>query len=377
MTARLLHIGVHESLNRNAGDTLLFPLTRACLDRAGPFSWVLRQLWEPLAPVDAGALAGNFDGVVIGGGGLLLRDQAGADASASGWQWNAPVEAVRALTIPLVVFGIGYNRFRGQSDFDPPFAEHLRATVERSVFFGLRNSGSIRAVRSYLPADLHDRIEFQPCPTTVMWELDERVAAAAVSRPTPASPVLALNVAFDRADMRYGSRKDQVLGVVAREIARAADRGWEVRYVAHKTMDLEFVSHLAEAGVNPVVVDTSQQGPGAVVSAYADCDLAVGARGHAQMIPFGLRKPIVSLVSHDKMAWFLEDVGHPEWGVELDNDLDLRLGEAISAVEDSGDRIAADVVAAQQRFWHITTRNLEHIADALAAHGNEGGQHAH
>ena len=40
-------------------------------------------------------------------------------------------------------------------------------------------------------------------------------------------------------------------------------------------------------------------------------------RGHSQMIPFGLRKNILSIVSHDKLKWFLEDIDHPEWGVDV------------------------------------------------------------
>jgi hypothetical protein len=38
-------------------------------------------------------------------------------------------------------------------------------------------------------------------------------------------------------------------------------------------------------------------------------------RGHAGMIPFGCGTPIISLVSHPKMAYFLADIERPEWGV--------------------------------------------------------------
>ena len=58
--------------------------------------------------------------------------------------------------------------------------------------------------------------------------------------------------------------------------------------------------------------------PAAVLEAYARPALSIGMRGHAQMIPFGCRRPIVSLISHEKLKWFLEDIGAEDWGVELD-----------------------------------------------------------
>ena len=74
------------------------------------------------------------DGIVIGGGGLLLRDQAGSDISKSGWQWNSSVDAVNGINIPLIIFAIGYNRFRGQADFDPVFTSHIRALASNRNF---------------------------------------------------------------------------------------------------------------------------------------------------------------------------------------------------------------------------------------------------
>ena len=41
-------------------------------------------------------------------------------------------------------------------------------------------------------------------------------------------------------------------------------------------------------------------------------------RGHSQMIPFGLCKNIISIISHDKMKYFLEDNNLVDYGVDLD-----------------------------------------------------------
>ena len=44
---RLLHIGVHDSANKNAGDTLLFPVVRKIFDYFfGQCRWELHQAWD-------------------------------------------------------------------------------------------------------------------------------------------------------------------------------------------------------------------------------------------------------------------------------------------------------------------------------------------
>ncbi len=362
---RLAHVGIHESLNRNAGDTLLFEEVRHCLAGALPgVTWDRRQLWEPLDGAGARALSAECDGVVVGGGGLLLRDQAGSDSRASGWQWNATVEAVRALDVPLVVFAVGYNRFRGQADFDPVFTEHLTAVVEQAAFVGLRNRGSIRAVAGYLPAALHDRLRLQPCPTTLLWSMHDEWR-----RPWAggAAPRLRLNVAFDRPEMRFGADPDQALDAVAQAMGHADRTGWEVLVTCHKPQDHQILPYLDVADVRYEVEDLTDAGPSRIVAAYAACDLAVGLRGHAQMIPFGLRRPIISVESHDKMRWFLEDVGHPEWGVDIAHPkLQDELCDRIDLVAADPERVVADVAAAQDRLWALTQANLESIRRILA-----------
>ncbi len=360
---RLVHFGLHNSANRNAGDTLLFPVVRRTFDVAfGPFAWDLRQLWQELTPAEAAALGQQYDGAVLGGGGLLLRDQAGSDVSNSGWQWNSTVEAVAALSCPLMVFAIGYNRFRGQEEFDPVFTRHLTQTVETSAFFGLRNHGSIKAVREYLPEALRDRISHQYCPTTVLWQLYPEARAKVEARGRPARPRLAVNAAFDRAELRFGDRQDEQLLAFARVLRKAQDRGWEIVQAAHKTMDRGFEPALDQAGVDYVTVDLSEAAPGEVVDFYAGIDLAVGMRGHAQMIPFGLRRPIISLISHDKMRYFLDDLDRNAWGVEVaDPDFEARLDAMIAEVEDAPEARAASLAEAQDGVWAATRANLKRI----------------
>jgi polysaccharide pyruvyl transferase WcaK-like protein len=364
---RLLHIGVHNSANRNAGDTLLFPVVRRAFDAVlGPFDWELHQAWQELTHVDVARINREFDGIVLGGGGLLLRDQAGSDVFNSGWQWNSSVAAVEAINVPLAIFAIGYNRFRDQDDFDPVFTEHIRTVAGKAGFFGLRNSGSIRALSGYLTPELVSTLRRQYCPTNVLWQLYPEYRATAKAHDERGERILAFNAAFDRAALRFGEHADNVLRGVARAVRAAEDRGWHIVVAAHKTMDRDIEPYLDAASVTYDTADLTDAGPDEVMAFYANVDFAFGMRGHAQMIPFGLRRPIMSIISHDKMRFLLDDVGRPAWGVEVDApDLAEHLAAALEAVEADRVAVRSDVAAAQQAVWDETKANLRAIGRKL------------
>ena len=363
----LTHVGIHDSANKNAGDTLLFQEVRNAIATAVPeVAWELRQLWDPLGP-DAARQINATAGVVIGGGGLLLRDQAGADSSASGWQWNTTTEALDQIDVPIVVFAIGYNRFRNQPDFDDVFAEHLTRLVAKSAFFGLRNNGSIRAVSQYLPAPLAEKLELQPCPTTVLHHLRPEFVDVVDKHRAMEKRILRFNVAFDRPEMRFGDDAAPKLEGLAKAMHHAGQTGWDVHVTCHKTLDLQILPYLDEAGASYVVDDLTEAGPDDIISTYSESDLTVGLRGHAQMIPFGLRRPIISVISHDKMGWFLDDIGHREWGVEVAcPDLAAQLCDRIDDVARHPGRYDDALAVAESNQWRQTQKNLQKIGAAFA-----------
>lgn len=45
---------------------------------------------------------------------------------------------------------VGYNRFRSQDDFEPYFKDNINKIAEKSIFIGLRNNGSIKALKNYV-----------------------------------------------------------------------------------------------------------------------------------------------------------------------------------------------------------------------------------
>jgi polysaccharide pyruvyl transferase WcaK-like protein len=353
----LAHIA---SYNPNAGDVLLPVALRDLFGYVlGPIRWHGVQAHpEVTEPVVADL--NRCRGVVVGGGGLFLKDT-NANAN-SGWQWNCSIPALRSIQGPLVLFAVGYNRFRGQDDFDPIFTEHLTAVAEKASYIGLRNSGSIRAVRRYLPAELQGKLRYQPCMTTLMTRLYPELILPERSAP----PFVALNCAFDRSTLRFGDRKP----VILRRIAEAMHRiqaTIPIRYYAHMSLDDEVLPYLDERGVKYEYISLQGAAPAEIVRAYSRPALTIGMRGHAQMIPFGCGRPVLSLISHDKLRWFLEDIGATEWGIEADDDdLAERLPAIALEMTERAGEVEKRFDAARDRLWDVSMRN---VADAARAFG--------
>ena len=86
------------------------------------------------------------------------------------------------------------------------------------------------------------------------------------------------------------------------------------------------------------------------------------------MIPFGLRRPIMSIISHDKMRFLLEDIDRLEWGVEIDSpDLKNNLVSALARVESEKESVDASIANAQSKVWEETLTNFALIDKVTSA----------
>jgi hypothetical protein len=84
------------------------------------------------------------------------------------------------------------------------------------------------------------------------------------------------------------------------------------------------------------------------------------------MIPFGVGTPIVSLISHPKMAYFLDDIRHPEWGVSVDDpQLTERLVGLTDSILENETEVRAAVSQASQRLKGIIDDANARIASAI------------
>jgi polysaccharide pyruvyl transferase WcaK-like protein/SAM-dependent methyltransferase len=361
MRLELVHIGIHN--NGNAGDTLLFPAVRALLQKyLAPIEFSLINLREKVTQ-ETIEFINKHDGVVIGGGGLFLKDTNYNDIS--GWQWACSCELLQEIRVPILIFAVGYNRFRDQEDFDDIFSDNLNLLVEKSAFFSLRNHGSIDEIKRYLNPNLHRKLAYQPCPTTLLSRFypnctsSERLVDKWNEKRT--SGLIALNIPFDRYQHRYKYLEPEIFKRIADAICHLQYGGWNVVLYNHlKSHDSEAARWLSKYGLEPPQLDLDGMPPNKVIEWYNKTDVAIGGRGHAQMIPFGLNIPIFSLISHDKLGFFLDDISHPEWGEEvLSNLLADKIIDFVNSTAQTN--IRRQLLDAQDYLWQVTMNNIEHI----------------
>lgn len=364
---QLAHVALFADGEENAGDKVLPEAVRSCFTTdTGPDRW--HQQHAHLL-VDEAALErlNARRAVIVGGGGLFLPDT--APNGNSGWQWNIPDDVLARITTPLAVFAVGYNVFDGQRYRRERFAASLRALVERSAFFGLRNHGSVARVRELLPESLRDKVRYQPCPTTVARHLDPGLAEPAVREDT-----VLINCAYDRAGLRFGHDYGHFLAEMAAAI-RTVSVSAEVRYAAHMPADERFVDDLRrEHGLTLPVEPLYRLSNDAIRDLYRRTRLVIGMRGHAGMIPFGCGTPVISLVSHPKLAYFLADIDRPDWGVSVhERALGARLAERARAVLADHPAAVSDVHDRQRMLWSVTRDNLARLRELTGLPDSFGG----
>lgn len=343
----------------NAGDTCLSQCVRKTFEKNSVnSSWKIINLSDTVTDKTISCI-NNSNGIVLGGGGLFLPDTNGNNIS--GWQWAISKEDVNRINKPIIIFSVGYNYFRGQTPSDL-FKDSLINICEKAAFIGLRNGGSVREVKKLLPEKLKDKVIYQPCTTTLI-----RKIYSDLPPKKQGTKNICLNMAFDRSEMRYGENKDKILNQVAKGIKKIENMGYKIHFAAHMKTDFSFLPYLEEQGVHFESHDVSAFLPNKLFEFYNNMDLVLGMRGHAQMIPFGLNCEIISLGTHEKMKWFLEDINAPEWYIELTNDiesLDLRIADTFREVHITNhDETNKRLLAAQDRLWNITQKNLEVIKE--------------
>ena len=351
-TNSIVHLSAYVKKG-NAGDNLLVPALRDSIEKSidMPVNWCHKSVRDVLDDETVQSI-NNSKGLLIGGGGLFLKDTNTNEIS--GWQWPCSLNELDKIKVPMYILGVGYNRFRGQDDFEPYFIENINEVVRKSKFVGLRNNGSVRAIQQYLDENLKGKVHFHPCATTVLSKL-YRMPSVNVDK-----PFIAVNCAFDRSNMRYGERKEEILRSIT-NVLKHYSLQYNIKYYAHMQSDKEILPYFDEVQLQYEVVDLDNRlATDDFLRIYSEPVLVLAMRGHAQLIPFGCQTPVLSIISHDKLQWFLEDIGHIEWGIDVrEDEFYKKLMQTMQYMLSNLSKIKTEIVISQEKLWEITKENIK------------------
>lgn len=352
---KLAHVTYY--IAKNSGDTML----SYCVRKLFTFDFY-KGNWKLISvgkEVDQTVISwiNQCSAVIIGGGGLFLPDTNANQVS--GWVWSISKEQLKQIKVPIIVFSVGYNYFRGQ-DVSKLFISNINALIEKASFVGLRNSGSVKAIRSIVDEQLKEKVVYQPCTTTLLRKIY-------VIPPKKETRKIAVNMAFDRAKMRYGNNKEVILSQVGEAIKKIERKGYSIYFIMHCESDGLFIPYLKKLNIRFKKIDATMWLPEKLIYFYNEIDLVIGMRGHSQMIPFGLNCEILSLGSHEKIRWFLEDIDACDWYIELTEEpeyLAEKIVKLFTKIHETDQKITRErLIVAQDKLWDITRNNLERIKE--------------
>ena len=339
----------------NFGDNLLVKSLRDSIQKVTkiPCNWVKGNVRNELTE-DAITLINKTNGLFIGGGGLFLKDT--NQNEISGWQWPVSINQLNNVIVPFYCLALGYNRFRGQAEFDEIFKENINFVVSRSTFFSMRNHGSINEIRKYLDEKLKDKISFHPCATTILSKL------YIMPKKRENKPFIAVNCAFDREEMRFGKNKSKILNILTKMLKNLSNN-YEIKFYAHMESDEKALKYFDEYKLKYQCVKLYKDlNIDAFLELYTTPDLMIAMRGHSQLVPFGCGTPTLSIITHDKLKWFLEDIGYPEWGVDVQNkNFEFELKEKINFILNNSNKIISEIENAKNELWSITVANIKSL----------------
>lgn len=310
---------------RNYGDMAIQHTMMTMLNSCSPeplrFIPIDLKMNKPITSEMVDIINERGDMLIVGGGGLIMAGD-GFD-TASGWQFNIKPDDLGKLNVPLVIYGAGVNMFPGET-LSENTRQHLLMTNEVATIFTTRDKGSMGALREMGLTDLG----VIPDPAMFIDSVDVNLPGLDKD-----GPLVGLCLAGDRLDKRFNSiDMDEWLEVLCHQLGNFLDffggvDSGSVVHIPHVSkfdmcFDEQLRSFLGDRFYNlpehlPWMYPEEIACVPALAGVYQQMTVAVGMRGHSNIIPFGQLTPVLCLGEHDKNKFFADEVGCYSIGNDL------------------------------------------------------------
>lgn len=309
----------------NSGDINLAESVELVMSHRMPnIRWTRRDCRKIFTSSHIREINEKYDFIVLGPGGIFLLDETNGRGIAkmnklsyrgiknqSGYQWIISDNVLNQINIPLITFAIGWNQFRGAGRAQYPNPKSIEALIKKSAYFTMRHSGDIIATLANSNIALRESVHLCYCPTI----LNDRPIRQIRKK------IIGFEIANDRWQMRYRSKKD--MHAKFQHISKAMEHFRKIGYEIHvidQCLDMMFIDWLKETKhFNKAykVIVLKGKTRSFQNNYYSTLETIFATRGHAQMIPLGLGTKVVSIISHSKLKFFLEDISAESTGVDF------------------------------------------------------------
>lgn len=327
------HIG---AWNRNVGDwALAYQMHRLLNEQAYPKGitfkfYLLDSQRTSFHPGLIDQMNEEADLILVGGGGLIFfRPE---DRSVSGWSFNINTSDLERVQPPIIVYGIGYNKFLfDKTDFPPETGPHLRQLQTKAELFSVRNKGTAKILVEQYGLD-RQRVGVVPDPGICLYDRPILIPARRKD-----GPIIAINWAGDRPEHRYPEPPEEnmryfMLAAKQALLLCVKRLGAQIMFLPHllhvdSDMYTDFSRGFSEGSVFSTHIELPflYPPPGELLyphvpfftNIFRQADLVIGMRLHTCVLSFGAATRFIPLGSHPKLRYFLDDVGVPDYSSPL------------------------------------------------------------
>ena len=182
----------------------------------------------------------------------------------------------------------------------PIFKANIEALIRKATRFTMRHKYDVEKLRSIVDPSLHDKIEFEFCPTIwyckTYWD-------------DKADNAIAIEVKDDRPNRRYkGLGRQKFYKRLLARVKQYQSEGKKVVYLSHDG-SRSFHTFAKQHGVTLPYIDNSVANETRIRSNYSKFNTIMCMAGHSQMISYALGKKVISVNSHPKLKAFCQVTG--------------------------------------------------------------------
>jgi len=297
----------------NSGDFFLGPATKWKFEKIidSKVDWETLDIRQSFSKGTINYI-NSFDYLIVGGGGLILPDSNPNEVSC--WQWAISKELLELITAKIYVMAIGYNLFFEQ-DMSMPhreiedsiprrktiFKSNIETLIRKSHYFSMRHKGDIIQLRKIVDTEYHSKIEFIFCP--VIDYVKNKYLLSFNS-----GDYYTFEIKDDRPNRRYkGTSKEEFYSKLKQFIEYLISENKPVAIMSHDG-SRSFYDYLKSKSINIPLLDNTTADEIKIITNYSKVKKLYCMAGHSQMTGHALGIDMFSLISHNKLKYFLEDI---------------------------------------------------------------------
>lgn len=296
------------------------------------------------------------DLLLVGGGGLIHW------CGGNDWMFKMPNELIPKIRIPSIVFGVGYNRFRTEAELPNSVVDNLKLLNKKCLGFSVRNDGSKKEL-------LKLGIETDEVPDPGFF-LDGNYP-----RPDINHPYVIIQLANDMKAARGYTDADLLTNfkIITEHII---SKGYTVVLCPHVRVDIALSKTLMDSiGPSPFIKMwdwfqvMSDENCYKGLAYYKYAKFVIGMRGHAQIIPIGMKVPVISIGSHRKNLDLVKTLDIASHYVEVG---DAQLGnKVIAMIADIENNYGSLKLKYENIMQELTTRMENYITKLSSANSKK------